>query len=294
MQPLDDLIPEGTTVVVLDTSPARNLAYSNAAPPWVTTFAEMARNGYSFSLADNAFAELISQIASSAITEEQAARILAHLKTFLNPSLPILSGKRDIYALIGSNEKAPDWSIDQVRALSTKSWDLLNRTNSATGGETLSADDVLQSERENWFAFFKKLGEFDVTNDLDEYKHEQLTIALTSEDSNVTELSPPLSVRWDLQVRLLWRQYVRSKKTSEPYDPTSPKKKNDAIDFDLYNYLLLPALVVATDSGFFESLRDIKSYQKAWFWKPEDLAQAWINGKQPCAQRPYNGSRRTH
>ncbi len=287
MQPLDELIPAGTTVVVLDTSPARNLAYSNAAPPWVTTFAEMARNGYSFSLADNAFAELITQIASGAITEEQAARILAHLKTFLNPSLPILSGKRDIYALIGSNEKAPDWSIDQVRALSTKSWDLLNRANSATGGEPFSADDDLQSEREAWFAVFEKLGESEVTDEpLNEYKHKQLTIALTGSDSKVSELSPPLSVRWDLQMRLLWRQFVRSKKTSEPYDPTSQKKRNDGIDFDLFHYLLLPALVVATDSGFFEKLADIKSYQTTWFWKPEALAQAWEGGDRPRAKWP--------
>lgn len=287
MQPLDDLIPAGTTVVVLDTSPARNLAHASAPPPWVMTFGEMARKGYSFSLSDNAFAELISQVASGAITREQAARMLEQLKTFLSPRLPILPGKRDLYALIGSSEVASGWSIDQVRALSVQSWELLNRANSAVGGKPLSADEELQSERETWFAIFEKLGESDVTNEpLNEYEHGQLTIALTGSDSKVPELSPPLSVRWDLQMRLLWRQYVRSKKASEPYDPTSPKKRNDGIDFDLFHYLLLPALVVATDSGFFEKLVDIKSYQKAWFWKPEALAQAWTAGERPCATWP--------
>jgi hypothetical protein len=284
MQPLDNLIPAGTTVVVLDTSPARNLAYTNAPPPWVITFAEMALDGYSFSLADNAFAELISQIASEAITEVQASRMLGQLKTFLNSSLPIFPGKRDIYALIGSNEKAVGWSIEQILALSTRSWEFLNL---ATKGEPLSAENDLQTEREAWFAIFEKLGKSEVTDEpLNEYEHRQLTIALNLSDSSASELSPPLSVRWDLQMRLLWRQYVRSKKTSEPYDPTSQKKRNDGIDFDIFHYLLLPALVVSTDSGFFEKLADIKSYQTAWFWKPEDLAQAWSDGKRPHAKWP--------
>ena len=135
---------------------------------------------------------------------------------------------------------------------------------------------------------FKKLDEFDEPSEpLNEYEHRQLTIALTNCDNTSPTLSPPLSVRWDLKMRLLWRQYVRSKKTMSAYDPTSPKKKNDGIDFDIYNYLLLPALIVATDSGFFEKIEDIKSYQKAWFWKPETLAQAWVDKKRPRAEWPF-------
>ena len=151
----------------------------------------------------------------------------------------------------------------------------------------MSADNELQSEREAWFAIFEKLGKFDVTSEpLNEYEHSQLTRALTGSDSSVPELSPPLSIRWDLQMRLFWRQYVRSKKTSEPYDPTSPRKKNDGIDFDLFHYFLLPAFVVATDSGFFEKLGDITSFQTGWFWKPDALAQAWVDGERPFPTWP--------
>lgn len=282
MQPLDDLLPANTTIVVLDTSPARNLGYANDPPPWVETFVSMKKRGYSFSLADNAFAELLSQMMSQAMGVEQAARMLKLLKAFLNPDLPILPGKSDLYALIGSNERASDWSVGQVRSLSIQAWDVLNCSSSATEVGLSSVENELQSEREAWFAIFETLGKRDTTGEpLNEYEHSQLTIALTSGDSEVPELSPLLSVRWDLQMRLLWRQYVRSKKTSEPYDPTSRKKRNDGIDFDLFHYFLLPAFVVATDSGFFEKLVDINSYQKAWFWKPEALAQAWANGERP-------------
>lgn len=287
MQPLDDLLPANTTIVVLDTSPARNLGYANDPPSWVETFINMTNSGYSFSLADNAFAELLSQMTSHAMGVEQAARMLKLLKTFLNPDLPILPGKSDLYALIGSNERASDWSVDQVRSLSIDAWNVLNRSSSATGGRLSSVENELQSEREAWFAFFENLGKRDTTGEpLNEYEHSQLTIALTSSDSKVPELSPPLSVRWDLQIRLLWRQYVRSNRTSKPYDPTSLKNRNDGIDFDLFHYFLLPAFVVATDRGFFEKLSDIKSYQKAWFWKPESLAKAWANGKRPRAIWP--------
>lgn len=94
-------------------------------------------------------------------------------------------------------------------------------------------------------------------------------------------------MRWDLQVRFFWRQYVRSKKEIEPYDPTSRKKRNDGIDFGVFQYLMLPALVVATDKGFFDKIADIKSYQKPWFWKPEDLATAWTSGERPRPIWPY-------
>ncbi|MHB1543224.1 MAG: hypothetical protein ACYCVU_01345, partial [Gammaproteobacteria bacterium] len=51
MQPLDELLPANTTIVVLDTSPARNLIYANDPPSWVETFGNMRNSEYSFSLA---------------------------------------------------------------------------------------------------------------------------------------------------------------------------------------------------------------------------------------------------
>lgn len=282
MQPLDTLIPPATTIVVLDTSPARNLAYSTERPTWVATFAEMARSeDYSFSLADNAFAELLNQIASGALARVESERIFESLQLFLNPNLPILPGKRDILSLIGGHDHLPDWSPDEVAAISRRAWDHLR--NASSSGTAQSTDEELQDERAAWFNIFETLGNFENSAEelLNEYTHSQLNLALVGSNHQSPELVPPLSVRWDLQVRFFWRQYVRSKKELEPYDPTSRKKRNDGIDFGVFQYLMLPALVVATDKGFFDKIADIKSYQKPWFWKPEELATAWTSGERP-------------
>ena len=287
IQPLYNLLPADTQIVVLDTSAARNLAHTNTTPQWVDIFAMMSHNNYSFSLADNAFAELLSQIVSGAITSEEALIMKCRLETFLNMKLPILPGKMDISALIGVDKPIPDWSTDEVLELSSQSWSFLMNAGTTKVTNQVRTNVELQSEREAWINIFEKLGKCAETGEpLHEYKHTQLDNAFAHIDNTAPGLSPPLSTRADLQLRLLWRQYVRSKKHSKAYDPTSPKKKNDGVDFDLYYYLYLPALIVTTDEGFFKKLKDIDSFQKEWFWKPEDLAQAWSNGKQPWARWP--------
>ncbi|KVQ42500.1 hypothetical protein WK03_20225 [Burkholderia cepacia] len=44
---------------------------------------------------------------------------------------------------------------------------------------------------------------------------------------------------------------------------------------------MLPAYVVANDRGFHEKIADIKSPQRGWFWRPEQLADAWKDGEKP-------------
>jgi hypothetical protein len=95
-----------------------------------------------------------------------------------------------------------------------------------------------------------------------------------------------MEVRLDLQMRLFWRQFVRSVKLKERYNPASQKNKNDGIDFDFYYYLALPALVVSIDDGFFGRISDIKSFQKSWFFKPQELADSWLRGDRPWPSWP--------
>jgi hypothetical protein len=87
-------------------------------------------------------------------------------------------------------------------------------------------------------------------------------------------------------MRYFWRQFVRSKRQGGPYNLEAPKKANDGIDFTVYTYLALPALIVATDSGFFSSIKNIPSFQRSWFTKPETLADMWKNGGHPAPTWP--------
>lgn len=281
-------IPPESCIVVLDASPARNLAYAPECPAWVKTFERMARDGYSFSLADGAFAELLTQFAKGAINEEGFGLMLTRLQMFLNPDLPTLPGKRDILAAIGASNTDPTWSAKEVADLSVRSWEFLNNVAVIPLEKRPTAAEELQEEREDWFALFDQMlaAHNPCCAVLDERGGKQLDLAFAHMDRKDKVPLPPLSVRCDLQLRLAWRQYVRSRNTKEAYNPRSPKKRNDGIDFDLYRYLMLPAFVVADDSGFFSKIKNIESFQTSWFWKAEALAAAWESGIHPCPLWP--------
>ena len=280
------VIPDNQCIVLLDTNVARELGFGASPPAWVDTFAEMAKSGYSFSLADATVAELLNQYTDGRInTQYDHAKMISTLSKFLNPQVPVLLGKRDIMQMIGAKPLDESWSEAEVLELSKQAWDFL----AAAKPDTPFDHAMLQEERDDWKKIFQSLEEsweeMGSPSDLDELAHPQLDLALEKMDHG-EGVSPSMSIRNDLQTRLLWRQFVRSKLAMEPYDPTSAKKKNDGIDFDFYRYLALPALVVSSDKGFFGSLATIDSFQKAWFHKPDELAEAWKNGARPLPQWP--------
>lgn len=279
------LIPLDRQLVVLDTSPARNIAYCSADPPWVTVFSRMRESGYVFCLADGSFAELLTQRCDDRTDEAGHQRIISSLRLFLDRELPVLPGKVDILAMLGLRKRQKYWRAEEVRRHSREAW---ARLVAAKPGDPC-ADVELDEERSDYRAVFKKLEQAWEAGDksiaLDERAHPQLDIALTTLRTH-GRIEPDMHVRNDLQVRWLWRQFVRSQLAKDAYNPESPKKRNDGVDFDLYGYLALPALVVATEGGFFEKIADIKSLQKSWFWKPEDLAAAFEGGARPQALWP--------
>jgi hypothetical protein len=73
------LIPDNQIIVVMDTAPVRGLANTEEAPPWVDTFPLMAKQNYSFAIADGAFAELVAQRQRNALSPAESGRILARL-----------------------------------------------------------------------------------------------------------------------------------------------------------------------------------------------------------------------
>lgn len=94
-------------------------------------------------------------------------------------------------------------------------------------------------------------------------------------------------MRSHLEVMYCWRQFSRMQQTKNGYDPDNIKKRNDGIDFDLYRFLKLRALVVTEDKGFLTGLADIKSYQTTWFYTPRNLANTWASGKSPTPAWPH-------
>jgi hypothetical protein len=94
-----------------------------------------------------------------------------------------------------------------------------------------------------------------------------------------SRLTSPRSTRLDLRTCYFWRQFVRSKRAKEPYNVYAPKKRNNGIDFSLFNYLALPAFVVMSERQLIGSIKEIPSFQTGWILRPEDLVITWDRGE---------------
>lgn len=116
------LIPDHKIIVILDTSPVRDLAFETVQPSWIKTFSEMAADGYSFSLAEAAAAELLNQVRTSATPLAAHQQAIAWVSTFLNPEVPVLPGKMDVEGMIGLLE---DWDVREASYLATMLWEML-------------------------------------------------------------------------------------------------------------------------------------------------------------------------
>lgn len=137
--------------------------------------------------------------------------MISALKRFLNPAVPILPGKRDIMQMIGVAATDGGWSETEVFNLSASAWD---RLQNAMVTNQPSSELQLDEERESWAEYFrlleapwKRMGS---PTGLNEHNHPQLDLALCSLDHG-EEIVPTMSVRSDLETRLLWRQFARSK-----------------------------------------------------------------------------------
>lgn len=291
-RPPRKIIPDELCIVVLDTSPVRNIAYADVMPAWVATFADMAKEGYSFSLADGACAELLSQHASGSLTDDQLDRIVRAIETFLNRDVPVLLGKTDLMEMIGESAE-PNWSEAELQHTSSRIWKVLKTASAAPKKDRVGADEELQEDRDAWIGAFQEfdaglaewLEEVPVGEEkhpLHEYDHPLLERQFRHLAAHSRVQQPNLAERLDLQLRYVWRQWVRSRNVKDGYNPDSRKKRNDGIDLDLYRYLMLPAFVVAEDCGFHTRIEDIESPQRGWFWQPQKLADTWARGERPC------------
>lgn len=283
------LIPDDRIIVILDTSPVRELAFTKTKPPWVQTFSEMSRDGYSFSLADTTAAELMNQVQAGATELDSHLQAMDWASTFLNAEIPVLPGKMDLEGMLGLNA---DWDSDVVRNLALEMWDLLGTPLEPVPMFRPSFEILLEEERCEWESYFVRMRKVSkrLRLDISEVKEakaiDSLLPLVAQQWDQDTESSPPASIRRHLELRYRLRQFVRTERTKEPYNPAARKNRNDGIDVDLYTYFMLPALVVASDSGFYGSLQDIESFQKAWFMSPELLASEWSGGNRPQPSWP--------
>ena len=272
--------------VALDTGIFRELCHTESEPEWFSTFVKMAKKGWSFHLTDICFAEIIAARERSAITDGEGKKAVALLEQILSEYFPRLLGKRKLFHLCRFRDKDDpvyDFDEDFEREYSIASWKVLKQL--MASGEVFEevtftvkgkvykcpikegeAEKVLKEEQEDWinamthkpapnFNYEKYVQ--DIKNDFDDWAQ---TDGL------------PMSLRGDIiaHVQAEWEIRIAS-----GYNPSSPNRKNDGIDFHLNFPFLWPALLVTTDKKFKNLLRGLKSYQADWVFLPKELAEKW-------------------
>lgn len=277
------LIAADQTIVILDTMIARALGH-DPRPDWLPVLQEMSRNGYSFSLADTTVGELILQVRNRQISWQEHKRMISALKTFLNQDARGLPSGIDVMTILGAPAAPP---IEETTHLARRMWKQLCDPYWQFSAQGPSLEEIRREERADWPSWLKRVADAVKLSGLDLLGSNPLTAAEHLADTcekgldSEMDIDPPMSVRRHLEIRYRFRQVARSVKAKEPYDPTNPKRMNDGIDADLYQYLVLPAFVLSEDSIFFRKIADIESYQKGWFIKPSALADQWKAGLRP-------------
>jgi hypothetical protein len=143
------IIDDQKTMVILDTVVARELVDLEHCPAWVETFEKMTADGYTFSLADGTFIELVNQRSRGSITADQFQRMCTRLTQFLSTELPIAPGRRDLLGML--QQDGEPWSEQECRSISLDSWAELLRCADA-GYTPGSTEHLLEEERNAWRA----------------------------------------------------------------------------------------------------------------------------------------------
>ncbi|WP_132824784.1 hypothetical protein [Stenotrophomonas sp. TEPEL] len=281
------IVPLGVTMVVLDTSAVRQLIHEPGVT-WDACFKRMSEDGYSFSLAEVAAFELVSQVQRGSISIEDHSTLMVRLTSFLNPEAPVLPSYCDVMGMIGAGE----FNELETRILIATAWSMLNSDFSSQDYAPVLTDEMREEEVDEWAGFLKDVMEhvwcsgLDVSQATPEVAAEALAVAAADSLDRTGPVVPGMSVRQHLEVRYRFRQAARSRLDKRPYNPASAKKKNDAMDLSMYSYLTLPAFVVTRDKGFMSKLASIESFQRDWFKLPEELADGWRRGERPTPQWP--------
>ncbi|APG05637.1 hypothetical protein BJI69_18155 [Luteibacter rhizovicinus DSM 16549] len=270
-------------MVILDTMVARSLG-SESRPEWLAVLGDMSRNGYSFSLADTTTGELTLQARRKQFSFLHHKRMMTALRKLLNPNLRSLPSRVDLQGIIGASSAPP---LEETLELSRIMWRLLNDPSLTVPGMGPPLEQIRDEERADWPAWIKQVARKIEASGVDlagcnpTTKADELALLYRDDLDAESDVTPPMSVRRHLEIRYRLRQVARSVQKKEPYVASNPRKINDGIDVDLYQYFVLPAFVLSEDKIFFEKISDITSFQKDWFMRPAELAAKWKQGLRP-------------
>lgn len=234
----------------------------------------MSKTGYSFSLADGTVLELIKQISTRQIKLEDLPKLFVTLELFLDMAEPVLLGQVNLQGRIGALRKGHNWTLEESLQTGLRCWEMLKNPaleDNITALQTI--DDEIDSYREMFNTFRAAAQSL-------ESDERVLSQAFKVLDRQCPDLIPPLSIRMDLQIKYFYNKF-KSSLQQKGYNPLSDKNSNDAVDFDLFRYLSLPAFVITFEKKYLNLSASIDSIQTSWLMKPDDLCSRWEKNFEP-------------
>ncbi|AXF85620.1 hypothetical protein DTO96_101351 [Ephemeroptericola cinctiostellae] len=259
--------------VVLDTCVVRELLPHSEMPSWVETFILMSKKGYSFSLADGTVLELIKQISTCQIRLEDLPKLFVTLELFLDMAEPVLPGKVDLQGRIGALRKGHNWTLEESLQTGLRYWEMLKNP---VLEYNITAPQIIDDEIDSYREMFNKTAAQSLQTD-----ESVLIQAFNVLDRQCPDLIPPLSTRMELQIKYFYNKFKSSSLQQKGYNPLSNKNSNDAVDFDLFRYLSLPAFVITFEKKYLNLSGFIDSIQTRWLMKPNDLCLRWEKNVEP-------------
>jgi hypothetical protein len=279
---------------MLDTNVVRHIGAKKCD---LSSFIHYAKQGGSIHLADGSVAELVRQLDDGEFEWPQWERAREALSQFLDRSIPIMMGGRELLgaAHISLCAAVPSMTMrDQVR-LGRQLWHVLrlatNVDDLRTNGiavelsdqpaivvlEIFRTTEIMLEERREWWRSFQHLQRAGVDQGVSVRGRGFSRLELETQvrelgafiDARSTASIPPVSTRLDAMIRVHCLLTLRSLQEKQPYN--AKKKANDKFDHDLLRYLALPAAICTADTGLITYLRDSHSWQVKWVVQPHEL-----------------------
>lgn len=164
-------------IITLDTCVCRSLINCRESP-WYDVFCKMRDQGFQFCLADVCSVELMNQFISGQISPDQWRVMIGKLKRFISPLFPILPGKKQLFQIIGTEDKEQDdkdiLDVGFEMAYSNALFQMMGKTQKSgevikefvyksktiryqTSNFITEIPVALQTERENWINQVKNI-----------------------------------------------------------------------------------------------------------------------------------------
>lgn len=261
--------------ILFDTCTIRNLLYPDGLKVDIDAILTRIYK-YRISLADGAFAELISQLVTHRISFFDWSNYASELNRILDQEWPIFPGGKDLSVMAGL-QKDLDSDLNEVKQARQAAWKLLRDANCErtllsgtiyrdTKGRLIELpvnpvhiEEAMQGARKTWIDRIEEIQRMQHEDPTRFSSLEKTEIFVRGDLGKAITDPPDLLDRLNAYVKLQSHFAWASINSKTPYDPSTKKNRSDLFDMALLMAIPLPAIVVTADTKFIRTLTQTKT-----------------------------------